>query len=142
MTDPCTMVIFGATGNLAEVKLFPALYHLEVSGLLPEGMMIVCNGRSEYDHESWLQHVAGGIDRQHRDTREPQMFARFCERISYFRGDLSEPEVFDALKRELSGPKYPRNHLFYVALPVGNWPGFYDVNNAIIVVVRNFLAGG
>ncbi len=32
--------------------------------------------------------------------------------------------------------------LFYVALPVGNWPGFYDVNNAIVVAVRNFLAGG
>ena len=32
--------------------------------------------------------------------------------------------------------------LFYVALPVGNWPGFYDVNNAIVVAVRNVLAGG
>ena len=32
--------------------------------------------------------------------------------------------------------------LFYVALPVGNWPGFYDVNNWIVVTVRNFLAGG
>lgn len=32
--------------------------------------------------------------------------------------------------------------LFYVALPVGNWPGFYDVNNWIVVAVRNVLAGG
>ena len=32
--------------------------------------------------------------------------------------------------------------LFYVALPVGNWPVFYDVNNWIVVAVRNFLAGG
>jgi len=117
VTEPCTMVIFGATGNLAEVKLFPALYHLEVNGLLPDEMKIVCNGRSEYDRDNWLQHVAEGIDSQDRDTREPQVFARFCQRISYFRGDLSEREVFDELKRELSGPEFPRNHLFYVALP-------------------------
>ena len=32
--------------------------------------------------------------------------------------------------------------LFYVALPVGNWPVFYDINNWIVVAVRNFLAGG
>ncbi len=32
--------------------------------------------------------------------------------------------------------------LFYVALPVGNWPVFYDVNNWIVVAVRNLFAGG
>jgi len=117
MADPCTMVIFGATGNLAEAKLFPALYHLERTGLLPEDMRIVCNGRSDYDREGWLNHLADGIDKQARDERQPQIFDRFCQRITYFRGDLSDPDVFRSLKRELSGPDYPRNHLFYVALP-------------------------
>jgi hypothetical protein len=32
--------------------------------------------------------------------------------------------------------------LFYVALPVGNWPVFYDINNWIVVAVRNLFAGG
>ena len=35
MIDPCTFVIFGATGNLSQKKLMPALYHLELAGRLP-----------------------------------------------------------------------------------------------------------
>ena len=35
MTEACSLIIFGATGNLAQLKLLPALFHLEVAGLLP-----------------------------------------------------------------------------------------------------------
>ena len=45
MLEPCTYVIFGATGNLCVNKLLPALYHLEQAGRLPEGMTIVGHGR-------------------------------------------------------------------------------------------------
>ena len=41
MTEACTLIIFGATGNLAQVKLLPALYHLEAAGLLSSGIRIV-----------------------------------------------------------------------------------------------------
>ncbi|WP_411727161.1 hypothetical protein, partial [Methyloglobulus sp.] len=39
--EPCTYVIFGATGNLSHIKLMPALYHLDAANQLPEGTRII-----------------------------------------------------------------------------------------------------
>ena len=44
MTEACTLIIFGATGNLAQVKLLPALYHLEAAAGLLSSDRIVCPG--------------------------------------------------------------------------------------------------
>ena len=52
MIEPCTFVIFGATGNLSQIKLLPALYHLEEAGKLPDGMKILALGRREIGRAS------------------------------------------------------------------------------------------
>jgi len=117
LIDAATLVIFGATGNLAQLKLLPALYHLEASGLLDEQLKILCNGRKPYDQDQWLDHVAEAIRSQTRDPLQETAFRRFIQRLSYFRGDLSDPDTVDGLKRELENGDYPRNHIFYVALP-------------------------
>ncbi len=57
MLDPCTYIIFGATGNLSQVKLMPALYRLEEKGLLPEGTTILGVGRRDWDRGRWTQEV-------------------------------------------------------------------------------------
>ncbi|MBN8819189.1 MAG: glucose-6-phosphate dehydrogenase, partial [Sphingomonas sp.] len=44
-----TLILFGATGDLAHRMLFPSLYHLLSDGLLPEGFRILASGRSEMD---------------------------------------------------------------------------------------------
>ena len=51
MTEACTYVIFGATGNLARIKLIPALYHLEAAERLPAGTMILATGRRPWSRE-------------------------------------------------------------------------------------------
>ena len=43
--ESCTYVIFGATGNLARLKLMPGFYHLDMENKLPEGTRIVAVGR-------------------------------------------------------------------------------------------------
>jgi len=65
MIEPCTFVIFGATGNLARVKLLPALYHLEQANRLPEGMAILGFGRRDWNREEW--------SRQVEETLEPRV---------------------------------------------------------------------
>jgi len=55
MTDPCTYVIFGATGNLSRVKLMPALYHLEAAGKLPQGTRILAMGRRPWDRDHCIE---------------------------------------------------------------------------------------
>ncbi len=47
VADPCTLVIFGASGDLTHRLLLPALYNLGVSGLLPENFALIGVARSE-----------------------------------------------------------------------------------------------
>ena len=115
--DPATLVIFGATGNLAQRKLLPALYKLEAAGLLDHQLKILCNGRREYSQERWLERVSASVHEHLRAPVEAQVLQRFLQRLKYFRGDLSQIDTIDELKRELGNGDYPRNHLFYVALP-------------------------
>ncbi|MCW8964972.1 MAG: glucose-6-phosphate dehydrogenase [Gammaproteobacteria bacterium] len=123
MTEACTLVIFGATGNLAQQKLFPALYHLEASGLFTSDLKIICSGRTEYSQQQWQEHVAKSIDNHARDDRQADIFQRFIGRIQYFRGDLSVTDTYGGLKNELQGAAYPANYIFYIALPPSTYGG-------------------
>ena len=58
---PCHFVIFGATGNLAKIKLLPALYHLDVSGHLPPEMTVVALGRRPWTDEQWQENLLESI---------------------------------------------------------------------------------
>ena len=51
--DPCVLVLFGATGDLAHRKVIPALYQLWRTNLLPHDFHIVCVGRRDYDDDSF-----------------------------------------------------------------------------------------
>jgi len=123
MSEDCTLVIFGATGNLAHLKLFPALYHLEASGLLDPDLKIICSGRTEYGAQQWQDHVARSIDDNARDDRQADIFQRFSARLQYFRGDLTMADTFGELKTELQDNAYPDNHVFYIALPPSTYGG-------------------
>ncbi|QKT05077.1 glucose-6-phosphate dehydrogenase [Ectothiorhodospiraceae bacterium 2226] len=117
MTEPCTFVIFGATGNLAQNKLLPALYHLEVAGRLPHGLVILGFGRRDWDHEQWREQVAESIGGKLRGGCDPALFARFADRLFFFRGDLDKPDDYTRLARELgSTSHYPDNTVFYMAI--------------------------
>ncbi len=117
MNDPATLVIFGATGNLARRKLLPALYRLEAAGLLGGKLAILCSGRREYSREQWLERVGEAVRRHAHTALDEEVLQRFLRRMHYFRGDLSRRETIEELRRELGKEDYPGNHVFYVALP-------------------------
>jgi len=111
--DDCTFVIFGATGNLARVKLLPALYHLDIAGRLPEGLKVVGFGRRDWSDESWraqVQEMFAG------DGNDPAVLERFCARLSFFRGDLGAAEVYPALRDYLRDGQFSPNLIFYMAI--------------------------
>ena len=72
--DDCTFVIFGATGNLSQVKLLPALYHLDVAGRLPPGLKIVGFGRSDWDDETWRGQVREWLAGNATDAQVLELF--------------------------------------------------------------------
>ncbi|AGA34463.1 Glucose-6-phosphate 1-dehydrogenase [Thioalkalivibrio nitratireducens DSM 14787] len=101
--SPCTLVIFGSTGNLSRVKLMPALYHLEAAARLPDGVRIVATGRRPWDRERWLQEMRGMLDGQVRGEIDPAVLARLEQRQDYFQGDITDAEMYDRLADWLNG---------------------------------------
>ena len=117
MTDACTYVIFGATGNLSQVKLMPALYHLETENRLPSGTVIVCSGRRELEQADWAKWAREMVAAKARGGIDETAFSRFRERLFYFRGDLNNSATYRQLKSLLSKrQRYPGNVAFYMSI--------------------------
>lgn len=117
MSEPCTFVIFGATGNLSQNKLLPALYHLEEAGRLPDDMAVVGFGRRTWTSDEWRQEVAEILEPRARLGLRPEIFERFCRRLHFFEGNLTEAEDYRRLKQMLNEDvSCPDNLVFYMAI--------------------------
>lgn len=103
---PAVVVIFGATGDLAQRKLFPALRNLHDRKLFNENSCIIACGRREFDDRSFCN-MLGGEE-------------AFLEHISYCRGDNNDDELYEKLKSMINDFSrqcdLPCNKLFYLAL--------------------------
>ncbi|MGZ4958968.1 MAG: glucose-6-phosphate dehydrogenase [Methylomonas sp.] len=116
-TEPCTYVIFGATGNLARIKLMPGFYRLELRGKLPEGTKIVAVSRRPWDRAAWTAEVRAMLEEKAHDELDEAVFTRFSERLIYHRGDLDEPQCYSELAALLDDqPQFSRNLAFYLAI--------------------------
>jgi glucose-6-phosphate 1-dehydrogenase len=123
--DPCVLVIFGASGDLARRTLIPSLYALGCQGLLPEPFMIVGFARREWDDGAFREDMRE-IVRQKRPFREAQ-WQRFARGLSYVQGDFTSPasDAYATLWEKITkiqAERYiPDNILFHLAIP----PSFY-----------------
>ncbi len=114
--EPCTYVIFGATGNLSRIKLMPALYHLDVANRLPEGTRILAIGRRPWDQQKWLAEVREMVQVKAKDDFDEAIFKRFSDRLHYHQGDLSEAQCYTTLTSTLDDKRFSRNIAFYLSI--------------------------
>jgi len=118
MSEPCTFVIFGATGNLARNKLLPALYHLEEAGKLSEDLSIIGMGRREYSRDDWLGYVRDLLQSRARGSLNEDVFSRLAMRLHYRHGDLHEQQTYKQLADLIENDKnFSSNILFYLSIP-------------------------
>jgi len=115
MTDACTCVIFGASGNLASIKLLPALYHLDRAQCLHDDVRILCCGRKEHTQAQWCEIVRGWVGAKARGGLDAVVFERFASRLHYFRGDLRDPGMYDGLAAHLAAAP-TANVAFYMSV--------------------------
>lgn len=117
---PTAFVIFGGTGNLAETKLLPALYHLYVQGLLPLNFVIVGLSRKELSHESYQAFVRESITAKIPDIDEETVI-KFCSQVRYIAGSFTDVTAYEAIKQELlafdTSIAQCTSKLFYLAVP-------------------------
>ncbi|MDR2219466.1 MAG: glucose-6-phosphate dehydrogenase [Methylobacillus sp.] len=117
LSPPCHFVIFGATGNLATIKLIPSLYNLEVAGRIPVTMNILALGRQEHSTESWREHVDKVLRDKFGDKVDAAIAARFAQRFTYFMGDLRDANLYQRLKDCLAKKAAPESHIvFYLSI--------------------------
>ncbi len=115
--EPCTYVIFGATGNLSRIKLMPALYHLEAAKRLPEGTKIVALGRRPWDQQMWLAEVRDMIVTKVKSDFDESVFQSFSKRLYYHQGDISQVECYAELAIVLNDKvSFSRNMAFYLSI--------------------------
>lgn len=114
-TKGVVIVIFGATGDLAGRKLFPALLNLFGKKQLPEQFQIIALGRKPYDEHSFRVVVREKLD-EHGHGYENVVVEKFLSRIRYCELDITQTSSYKTLSEVLSTFNgYER--LFYLAIP-------------------------
>ena len=116
---PTTLVIFGATGDLAHRKLLPAIYNLAHEGALPEGFNLIGVSRSEMSDDEYRKVAREAIQQYSRRKPDEQVLSKLLEHVRYVAGTFDVDPVFERLKDELgkfdeeAGVAF--NRIFYLA---------------------------
>lgn len=116
--QPCTIIIFGATGDLAKKKLLPALYHLNIENRLTDDTRIICMGRQETTQSQWHEKVTEYISLKARNVLDDDSLKHFLSKIDYFKCDLTESSSYQQLDTQLQDPSrnYSSNIVFYLSI--------------------------
>jgi glucose-6-phosphate 1-dehydrogenase len=92
------LLLFGATGDLAQRMLLPSLYGLHADGLLPEALTITGAARHDYDDEEYRKFAKKALDEfLSEDRKDESALGTFLDRIHYQPTDLSDPASFQPL---------------------------------------------
>ncbi|CAN5746662.1 glucose-6-phosphate dehydrogenase [soil metagenome] len=124
--DPCTIVVFGATGDLTSRKILPAVYNLRRSGLLPPETSVLGFSRRELSDADFRAAMRESVAANSRSKVEEALWHDFAENIFYQPGQFSDRAAYRDLAERLEQIDAARgtrgNRLFYLATP----PSAYD----------------
>src|SRR4030095_11931754 len=100
-----TLLLFGATGDLARRMLLPSLYGLDADGLLPDDLRIVGTARTELDDNGFRERADAAL-KEHLPAGFYQdgIAKRFLSRLHYAPLELSEPQGFERLAETIGDP--------------------------------------
>lgn len=119
VSDPCGIIIFGASGDLTHRKLMPALYDLYHAKLLPENFFIIGSARTRWNDKVFRERVLGIL--KEKKKPDPSLQKKFAEHIYYRSAEYADPHSLRslaALMKELDTKHSAReNVIFYFATP-------------------------
>ncbi len=121
IAPPTTMVIFGATGDLAARKLLPALYHLAVGTALPDAFAVVGVGRRPMTDQAYREKLRHDVEEFSPDPIDEAVWRRLAPRAFFAFEPLDSPASFQSLGRRLAAiegdASPPRGRVYYFATP-------------------------
>jgi len=126
--DPCAMVLFGATGDLAKRLVIPALYNLVCSGTLPDHFALIGVARHESSVEGWRTTLRDALDEMvtkgsgtfNADHIDDAAWQKLSDKMSFVQGDLGDPALYKAIAAALEQAEATKgtagNAIFYLAV--------------------------
>ena len=117
--QPCTIVIFGATGDLTQRKLIPALYNLAADGDLPPAVAIVGFARREKSDDEFRTELEEATRKFSRQAVRDEIWKTFAQSIFYHQSEFEDEAGYKTLAKRLDeideecGTR--GNRLFYFA---------------------------
>ncbi|WP_291686964.1 glucose-6-phosphate dehydrogenase [Bradyrhizobium sp.] len=119
--DPCSFVIFGATGDLTHRLVMPSLYNLEATGLLPDKFCVVGVARKGTTSDDLRDSLMKGLRQYATRPVDDKVARRLLECVTSIEADPKDPASFDAMRERLEKLETNRatggNRLFYLATP-------------------------
>ncbi|WP_321816032.1 MULTISPECIES: glucose-6-phosphate dehydrogenase [unclassified Paraburkholderia] len=121
---PCTLVIFGAGGDLTRRLLMPALYNLAVDALLDDGMQIIGINHGERETQQWRDDLHSALEQFaadkastfHAGKLDDQAWNWVAQRLRYEAGEFEDDALYQRLAKALSGSDGNGNVVFYLAV--------------------------
>jgi glucose-6-phosphate 1-dehydrogenase len=130
-TDPCAVVLFGASGDLAKRKVIPAMYDLAVHNSLGERYAIIGFARTAMSDDSFratIGEAAKGISEV--GPIDAAKWDAFASNLHYNAGDYSDPQAYAALAKRLAELEAEKNlggnRLFYLSTPPEVYPDIIE----------------
>jgi len=129
--DPCTVILFGASGDLAKRKVIPAMYDLAQYNSLGECYAIIGFARTPMTDETF-RNVVGEAAKTISEVGpiDPEKWNAFASNLYYTEGDYSDPDSYARLVRRLSEldaeKKLCGNRLFYLSTPPEVYPDIVE----------------
>lgn len=115
--DPCTLVLFGASGNLSRIKLMPGLFKLHKLGRLADAMKILSVGRSEMTREQWHAEIKGMMDAKFKNGYDKVAFESFLARNHYHANPPTDPDAFKKMAATLENESvFPQNLAYFLSV--------------------------
>ena len=123
--DPCVIVIFGASGDLAARKLIPALYEMAACEALPDATRVLGVSRTEMTDDAWREKLQPWV-KEHAARFDDAAWAKFARRMHYFSGSAADADVYPGLTERITvlsnEAKCGGNILFYLSVA----PNLYE----------------
>lgn len=119
--EPVTFVLFGATGDLAKRKIYPALYNLFVDGKLPEAFSLIGLGRREWTDEFFQSNVEQSLRQfSRREVQDQDLMQSFIRKFRYTVLDIGRTadytKLLHMIEERENALKLPPNRLFYLSV--------------------------
>ncbi|MHB8281633.1 MAG: glucose-6-phosphate dehydrogenase [bacterium] len=125
--NPCGIVIFGASGDLAHIKIFPALYSLWDEGFFPKDFFITGFARTKMDDNQFRKTIYDSINVHCRKKPiDAKHFKDFSKHIHYLSSNYDDIKSYKSLKTFIEAKSaennMPKNFIFYLSTP----PSVYE----------------